>query len=77
MKAQIPISSSSDEDACINKNENNRVRQTSAKLMPAYPQIGDFVSSNKKLHIQKSIKTNPTNILRQASTSCAMSGSGE
>lgn len=60
--------SSSDEDICFNEDENNYARQTYTKLLPACPEIGNFVSK-KKLHTQKSIENNSTNVLCQRSTS--------
>lgn len=76
LKAKKYLSSSSDEDICYN-NESNYVRQTPAKLLPVYPEIGDFVSSNQTFNIQKSVKDNITNnIVHEKNTYCTMSGSG-
>ncbi|XP_070166256.1 uncharacterized protein [Polyergus mexicanus] len=60
MKAKKIISSSSDEDLCLNKDENNYVR--SNKILPDYSQIGNFISSNK-LQFNQSVHNNSTSTL--------------
>nr|XP_012235928.1 PREDICTED: uncharacterized protein LOC105680071 [Linepithema humile] len=73
-KAKKIISSSSDEDICFNEDKHNHVRQTGIKLLPPYPEIENFVSQ-KKLHTQKSIENNSSNVLCERNTSYTINGS--
>ncbi|XP_067210353.1 uncharacterized protein [Linepithema humile] len=68
------ISSSSDEDICFNEDKHNHVRQTGIKLLPPYSEIENFLSQ-KKLHTQKSIENNSSNVLCQRNTSYTINGS--
>lgn len=74
VRAKKSMSHSSDEDAYLNEiEEESNVRQTPVKFLPTYPKIGDFVSSNKKLHLHKLIQDTPTNVLSQTSTAIGSS----
>lgn len=75
-KATKNLSSSSDEDACLNVDEDSHGRHTPAKLLPTYPQIEDFISCNKKLPLYKSVLNSPKNVCER-NISCTMSRSGE
>lgn len=81
------VSSSSDEDTCFSADERNQVGQIPAKLVPDYPEIANFVSSNKKPRVVKMIHhnvpqqntyNNPTDVvLCQSNISCTPNGSDE
>ncbi|XP_029156905.1 uncharacterized protein LOC114929503 [Nylanderia fulva] len=67
-KAKKIMSSSSDEDLCFNGdnlNENNYARQSCSNLLPACPEIRNFVPQKK--HMQTFTENNPTNVLYQNS----------
>jgi len=77
IKARKYMSSSSEEDVCLNNNENTCVRKNPAALLSSYPEIENFVSSNKKMHIQRSIQDDLPNALYQRSISYEVNKSGK
>lgn len=75
MKAKIKLSSSSseEEDICL-KNKENKVNIIQNKILPPFPDRGNFVSTDKA--IDKPIQ-NITNILHEKNVINPMNSNGE